>query len=907
MSQKVSYLKRYLLISVMYVCCVMLSVVYSADSSAYAAEYSWEEEFLNRLHNTAKTCGKRVELSDLHIPEGQSTDVEELFDSSVADFFCSIYLTSTEGYISHGDLYYTNYYDDEDGNIDKEKYCRDYAKMYRVINNIMLAVDEDMSDVEKVLYAHDWLVEQTDYAYEEYLNNTITWDDYSYVGPFLRNKAVCSGYTQAMWSLMDLMDINVYEVISGEMNHAWNMVELDGVWYHLDATWDDPVYTTGSGNGDYWKEGEVRHTYFLKSDEEFLDLRHYDWVDYDTPEASVSGAFEGAIFDDVFSNFGYKDGKWYYAYGSNIIQSDYEGNDIVKYNHGNTIVNGILVDDIFLFADWDGVYSLPIEQMADGAATKRFDVNGYINEFAVKDGTVIIVSYDYDTEEYVTATNYISLSEILEIDSLEAYYPFEEVEVGDAVNVENVIVTAKTKNGYLVPVSTEDCSFSAVNTDTPGDKALQIDYKGVQVQMPLSVSYSLTGEYELDSTEYTYTGALIEPVPAIFYKGERLQQGQDFRLSYANNCNAGTATITVEGQGSYSGSFTISFEITKKIITEEDVEVSFPEMNGSEIDSEEILENLIVMVQGVILTKEEYSLGSYGYYNNGGKVLLQSVGLEFSNYKMNDTNWCYCDVYLLPEGWDDICDFVERLYSIVLGRTPDQSGMDMWAKSLATGEMTGVRVADGFIMSDELLNKDLSNEEFVKILYRAFFGREADADGLATWKGLLDAGCKKTYVFAGFANSAEFGNLCTEAGIVQGRAAEYLADRQTGLSEADYKVWCFVERMYTEVLKRTADEPGVKTWVGVLKDGSYTGAQVAEGFLMSDEFLAKNMTNEEYVRIMYRAFFNRDADAEGLATWTNALANGWTKQDIFAGFANSNEFGVLCEQAGIVQGTAEGK
>ena len=253
---------------------------------------------------------------------------------------------------------------------------------------------------------------------------------------------------------------------------------------------------------------------------------------------------------------------------------------------------------------------------------------------------------------------------------------------------------------------------------------------------------------------------------------------------------------------------------------------------------------------------------------------------------------------------DPIEAFVTRMYRVILEREPD-AGSATWVNGLKDGSFTGVRVADGFVLSDEMLNKDISNEEFVKILYRAFFGREADEGGLKTWKDLLDAGCKKQYVFAGFANSGEFGKLCAEAGIVQGRAAEYLADCQTGLSEQDYKVWCFVERMYTEVLGRTADEAGVRTWVGVLQDGSYTGVRVADGFLMSDEFLAKEMTNEEYVQIMYRAFFGRDADPEGLATWTGALADGWTKKRVFAGFANSGEFTVLCEQAGIVRGTAE--
>ncbi len=251
-----------------------------------------------------------------------------------------------------------------------------------------------------------------------------------------------------------------------------------------------------------------------------------------------------------------------------------------------------------------------------------------------------------------------------------------------------------------------------------------------------------------------------------------------------------------------------------------------------------------------------------------------------------------------------INSFVERMYLIILEREPDVGSLT-WIEGLEMGEFTGVRVADGFVMSDEFMNKNVSNEEYVKILYRAFFGREADTEGLATWTGLLDSGCKKAYVFAGFANSTEFGTLCTNAGIVQGRAVEYLADKQAGISEADYKVWCFVERMYMEVLNRTADEAGLRNWVSYLQNGTMTGIQVAEGFLLSEEFLAKEMTDEEYIHIMYRAFFNRDADLDGLETWTKALQNGYTKNDVFNGFANSVEFGVLCELAGISRGVVE--
>ena len=63
-----------------------------------------------------------------------------------------------------------------------------------------------------------------------------------------------------------------------------------------------------------------------------------------------------------------------------------------------------------------------------------------------------------------------------------------------------------------------------------------------------------------------YTGAAITPSPAIKLDGKTLSKGADYTLSYANNVNAGTATIAVKGAGNYTGSKSVTFKINKASI-----------------------------------------------------------------------------------------------------------------------------------------------------------------------------------------------------------------------------------------------------------------------------------------------------------------------------------------------------
>jgi len=110
--------------------------------------------------------------------------------------------------------------------------------------------------------------------------------------------------------------------------------------------------------------------------------------------------------------------------------------------------------------------------------------------------------------------------------------------------------------------------------------------------------------------------------------------------------------------------------------------------------------------------------------------------------------------------------FVARFYEQCLGRTPDEGGLAYWTGALLDGSLTGGDVAWNFVFSQEFLDLDTTDGEFLDVLYRAFWDREPDAGGLSYWLGVLESGTGRDAVLDGFVRSEEFLSLCDRYGIV---------------------------------------------------------------------------------------------------------------------------------------------
>ncbi|WP_321311670.1 DUF4214 domain-containing protein [Halarcobacter sp.] len=118
-----------------------------------------------------------------------------------------------------------------------------------------------------------------------------------------------------------------------------------------------------------------------------------------------------------------------------------------------------------------------------------------------------------------------------------------------------------------------------------------------------------------------------------------------------------------------------------------------------------------------------------------------------------------------PYGTTGVEGYVNRFYTLVLNRTPDQVGFYDWVSQLNSGTKAGGDIAKGFFGSQEYLQRGLDNSTFLDICYRAFFNREADDGGKNDWLSQIDSGATVDDILNGFIGSQEFYNLMESFGL----------------------------------------------------------------------------------------------------------------------------------------------
>ncbi len=207
--------------------------------------------------------------------------------------------------------------------------------------------------------------------------------------------------------------------------------------------------------------------------------------------------------------------------------------------------------------------------------------------------------------------------------------------------------------------------------------------------------------------------------------------------------------------------------------------------------------------------------------------------------------------------------FAMQQYRDFLNREGDAIGIAGWSDFITAGTYTRTQVVDAFLSSQEFAGFTAP----VVRLYFAFFLRVPDYAGLTYNAGLVRSGLTLQALADFFAASPEF-------------TATYGA-----LDNAQY-----VTLLYGNVLGRAPDPAGLAGWVALLDGGTYSRGQVMLGFSESVEYQAA-MENEVFVTMMYAGMLRRTPEPGGFGGWLGFLDAGtYTRAQVIDGFLYSVEY-----------------
>ena len=324
-----------------------------------------------------------------------------------------------------------------------------------------------------------------------------------------------------------------------------------------------------------------------------------------------------------------------------------------------------------------------------------------------------------------------------------------------------------------------------------------------------------------------YTGKALTPAPTVKLDGVTLKKNEDYTVTYKNNTNAGTATVTVKGKAPYyNGSVSKTFTIKPAPISKATVgALAAKTYTGAAIKPAPT-----VKFGGKTLVKgTDYSVAYKNNTNAGtatvtitgkgnftgtvnkiftikpaslkaakisglkdmlytGKAITQTpvvklgtrtlkAGTDYTVKYAQNTNVGTATVTFTGKGnyvgsaqatfkiMDPVEEFVARLYRVCLDREPEAQGHAWWVARLRAKQETGGSCAWGFFDSTEFKNHKYNNSAFLDHAYQAFFDRKADTAGKNYWLGEMKKGMSRKQVIAGFAASNEWAALCKTYGI----------------------------------------------------------------------------------------------------------------------------------------------
>ncbi len=443
---------------------------------------------------------------------------------------------------------------------DVDKYTAALNKAYAE------AVPSGMTDPRMIALAcNDYLAQHMEYDK--------SLEKYNAYNALVEGTAVCQGYSLAYGAMLQKAGIPFGYVNSVAMNHMWNLVQLDGAWYHVDVTWADPLED---------RTGFVNHRYFLNSDAKIskeANGGHYNWT---SPQECTSTIYDNAYWQQkgVSAIFGIGGKEYYLEYPADsssatirlICRSGSSEQEILSFEARWYTMDGMkwypsvyatlsYYDGNFYVNDADSIYRINPASPSLQKVYTYPGTDGRIYGSLVCDGniqiSIIATPGGTPRKETIPLPTGQVLSVSILASSSEAVYGYT---AGPVLTAEPVLADGETRipeyQWYKVSSDgTQTAIDGAVGESYTVETGLNagtytyrvhasLDDMGCSGDIKITVKpLEITPTAEITGT-YIYTGS--EQIPTVTVKqGQNILPSSDYVVTCSDNINAGTAKAVI--------------------------------------------------------------------------------------------------------------------------------------------------------------------------------------------------------------------------------------------------------------------------------------------------------------------------------------------------------------------------
>lgn len=420
-----------------------------------------------------------------------------------------------------------------------------------------------------VRYFDRWIRNNNYYNDDGTKSSLRTTDVYYYChscyGILLKGYGVCESYAMAMTRLLDAAGIrNVYVTGWAGGGHAWNYVQMpNGKWYMLDTTWNDgsssdAYFLTGStqdagehqARGNMYTVGKYFKFYTL-SKANYVANTEKTYLDKVKLNKSIAGIKPGATLQLKVTK---PSGSNYY-YGKYAKSWSTSNANVAKVSKTGKVT-----------------------AVAPGVATITYTIDGlkktctvYVYQFTgnkFTDNNKTSLSYTYLSADTVFNGSDVFKKNIT-VTQKNAAHTAAQLQAVAGLKIK--APTVKSSNAKVATATAVLSGNTIVLTVTPkkvGTATITVSFAGKTSTLKLTNKYNIatnTGWFDYSKiVNQIYKGAAYKPAVK---KTAAAPANLKYAVSYKNNINVGTATVTIKGTGNYGGTITKNFKISPKTLT----------------------------------------------------------------------------------------------------------------------------------------------------------------------------------------------------------------------------------------------------------------------------------------------------------------------------------------------------